>query len=180
MRDGASGDRLQRWVGMLTMGFRSRARSVQPNDTVEGRIVGALNIPAGADWATLIKKVQHQVGKPIYLLPTDDHDLKPTGFVLDGEDAALVFYRTWDSPLYQQHSVFHELGHILLHHEGCRVLDDVPAEVVSSKGIGEGLMLAKARGHEVNPDELSAEAIAYALAQRVVGTSPASIDAFGL
>ena len=149
--------------------------------SVARTIVAELELPPHPSWEAVQRRVTARFGKPLHVTALDgDEWASVTGLFLEAEECGYIFYRASDPPIYQQHSILHEFGHILLHSDDCSILDQLPRELVESSGVSVAIRSAAARGLEVSPDELAAEAISYALAERLFGAPTGSESAFGL
>ncbi|MDJ0336606.1 hypothetical protein QMG83_15360 [Salinibacterium sp. G-O1] len=103
-----------------------------------------------------------------------------TALLLESETKVLILYPTAASTLYQQHSIFHEFGHMLAEETECDILDLIPRDLVEAAGMREAIVRSAARGLEVGEHELMAEAVAYALARKLISGSHGRESAFGL
>lgn len=132
-------------------------------------IVDRLGLPSNPTWDLIIQKIEAHFGKTVALHSIEDGEwATTTALLIESETAGHIFYRATDPPLYQQHSIFHEFGHILLEEADCEILDVIPRELVEAAGVRESIVRAAARGLEVGEHELMAEAIAYALAKTLM------------
>ncbi len=145
------------------------------------RIVDELELPAHPSWEALESRVAAHFGKPLRVTALDGDDWASiTGLFLEVEDCGYVFYRAADPPLYQRHSILHEFGHILQHSDDCSILEQLPRDLVDGSGVSVAIRSAAARGLEVSPEELAAETIGYALAEKLFGAPAGRESAFGL
>lgn len=129
----------------------------------------ALELPDAIDLPGLLDRVETVYGKKLQLTPVSGKGWgKTTGLWVDAAEVGFIVYRSCDPVLYQQHSICHELGHILLRHSGCTVLNEKSAEnLFQTIGKKRGVVSLLARGNEANIQELEAEAIAFKLAERL-------------
>lgn len=145
------------------------------------RIVTELELPPHPSWDAVQTRVAECFGKPLRVSALDGEAWdRVTGLFLESEDCGYVFYRASDPPIYQQHSILHEFGHILLHNDDCGILEQLPRDLVNANVVTGAIRSASARGLEVSPEELAAEAIGYALAEKLFGVDVSSESAFGL
>ena len=132
-------------------------------------VVLSLQLPDTIDMHSLLVRVEAAYGKKLQLTPVSGKGWgKTTGLWVDTVEAGFILYRTCDPVIYQQHSICHELGHILLRHTGCTVLNEKSATNLFQT-IGD-------------IQEIEAEALAFKLAEKLHPPySDSSIDkVFGL
>lgn len=145
------------------------------------KTVAELELPPHPSWEAVEARVAACLGKPLQVTALDgDEWASVTGLFLEAEECGYIFYRASDPPIYQQHSILHEFGHILLHNNECSILEQLPRALVDGGGVSVAIRSAAARGLEVSPDELAAEAISYALVEILFGAPTGSESAFGL
>lgn len=145
------------------------------------RIVDQLELPAHPTWEVVESRVEAHFGKPLHVTALDgDEWASITGLFLEAEHCGYVFYRASDPPLYQRHSILHEFGHILHHSDDCSILEQLPRALVDGSGLSGAIRSAAARGLEVSAEELAAETIGYALAEKLFGARTGRESAFGL
>lgn len=144
-------------------------------------IVDELGLPPHPTWNDVQARVSSRFGKPLHVAALSGEEwASVTGLFLEVEECGYIFYRESDSPIYQQHSILHEFGHILLEDDDCRILDELPRDLVGDSGVSGAITRAAARGLEVSTTELAAEAIGYALAEKLFGSQVPGESAFGL
>ncbi|MGE3192554.1 MAG: hypothetical protein AB7K08_03680 [Microbacteriaceae bacterium] len=144
-------------------------------------VVDELGLPSHPAWDEVQARVVARFGKPLHVAALSGEEwASVTGLFLEVEECGYIFYRQSDSPIYQQHSILHEFGHILLEDDDCRILDELPRDLVGDSGVSGAITRAAARGLEVSTTELAAEAIGYALAERLFGSQGRGESAFGL
>lgn len=144
-------------------------------------VVDELGLPPHPTWDEVQARVSARFGKPLHLAAlSGDEWASVTGLFLEVEECGYIFYRQSDSPIYQQHSILHEFGHILLEDDDCRILDELPRDLVGDSGVSGAITRAAARGLEVSTTELAAEAIGYALAEKLFRSHVPGESAFGL
>ena len=144
-------------------------------------VVDELGMSPYPTWHEVQARVSARFGKPLHVAAlSGDEWASVTGLFLEVEEGGYIFYRESDSPIYQQHSILHEFGHILLEDDDCRILDELPRDLVGDSGVSGAITRAAARGLEVSTTELAAEAIGYALAERLFGSQVLGESAFGL
>lgn len=149
--------------------------------SVARKAVAELKLPPHPSWEAVETRVTARFGKPLYVTALDGNEwASVTGLFLEAEECGYIFYRASDPPLYQQHSILHEFGHILLHNHDCSILEQLPRALVDGSGVSAAIRGAAARGLEVSPDELAAEAISFALAEILFEAPAGSKSAFGL
>ncbi|HET9516686.1 MAG TPA: hypothetical protein VFO77_03050 [Actinoplanes sp.] len=86
-------------------------------DAQVNRLEREVGIPHPFDLGTLISRVADWRGRPIHLLPYDHLAGAVCGLWLALPDADVIgFART--TPLLEEHTVLHELGHMLCDHRG--------------------------------------------------------------
>jgi hypothetical protein len=148
--------------------------------TVRG-VVDALGLSPYPSWDEVQARVSDRFGKPLHVAAlSGDEWASVTGLFLEVEECGYIFYRQSDSPIYQQHSILHEFGHILLDDDDCRILDELPRDLVTDSGVSGAITRAAARGLEVSATELAAETIGYALAEKLLSSQVQGESAFGL
>lgn len=144
-------------------------------------VVDELGLPPHPKWDDVQGRVSARFGKPLHVAALSGEEwASVTGLFLEVEECGYIFYRQSDSPIYQQHSILHEFGHILLEDDDCRILDELPRDLVGDSGVSGAITRAAARGLEVSTTELAAEAIGYALAEKLFEAQVQSESAFGL
>lgn len=144
-------------------------------------VVDELGLPPHPTWDEVQAGVSARFGKPLHVAAlTGAEWASVTGLFLEVEKCGYIFYRQSDSPIYQQHSILHEFGHILLEDDECRILDELPRNLVADIGVSGAITRAAARGLEVSAAERAAEAIGYALAEKLFGSHVPGESAFGL
>lgn len=147
-------------------------------------VVLSLQLPDTIDMHSLLVRVEAAYGKKLQLTPVSGKGWgKTTGLWVDTVEAGFILYRTCDPVIYQQHSICHELGHILLRHTGCTVLNEKSAtNLFQTIGRKKGLSFLLARGNDRDIQEIEAEALAFKLAEKLHPPySDSSIDkVFGL
>jgi hypothetical protein len=144
-------------------------------------VVNELELPPHPTWDDVQARVSARFGKPLHVAAlSGDEWASVTGLFLEVEACGYIFYRQSDSPIYQQHSILHEFGHILLEDDDCRILDELPRDLVGDSGVSGAITRAAARGLEVSTTELAAEAIGYALAEKLFASQVLAESAFGL
>lgn len=132
-------------------------------------VVNGLAVLPGADWTSVVAKVESVYGKPIKLRSVDDGQLAQlSGLWIDTKAYGIVHYRAGDPTFYQAHSIAHELGHILMNHDDCNVLRSIDLSSVPEIGVEGEVQRARGRGLLRTPDEEIAEQIAYVLARRML------------
>jgi hypothetical protein len=143
-------------------------------------VVTSVGLSPYPTWDEVQARVSERLGKPLHLAAlSGDEWASVTGLFLEVEECGYIFYRQSDSPIYQQHSILHEFGHILLD-DDCRILDELPRDLVGDSGVSGAITRAAARGLEVSATELAAEAIGYALAEKLFSSQVRGESAFGL
>ncbi len=132
-------------------------------------VILSLQLPDAIDMHSLLARVEASYGKKLQLTPVSGKGWgKTTGLWVDTVEVGYILYRVCDPQLYQQHSICHELGHILLRHTGCTVLNEKSAtNLFQSIGRKRGVSSLLARGNEVNTQELEAETLAFRLAEKL-------------
>ncbi len=144
-------------------------------------VVDELELTPHPTWDEVQARVAARFGKPLHVAALSGEEwASVTGLFLEVEECGYIFYRQSDSPIYQQHSILHEFGHILLEDDDCRILDELPRDLVGDSGVSGAITRAAARGLEVSTTELAAEAIGYALAERLFGSQGRGESVFGL
>lgn len=148
------------------------------------RAVEFLGLEPQLTWSVLVESIEGQLRKPLQIVRADEiewADAPITGLLIETAEQAIVICRASDPPLYQRHSVLHEFGHIMIDAVDCHALELLPTALVESVGIGEAIIRSASRGLDVGRDELTAEAVAFLLAVRLLhrGVS-AHGSAFGL
>lgn len=133
------------------------------------QVLAELSLPFSLSLDELIARVEIYYGKPLKLVPVSGEGWgRTTGLWIDYEDQGLIVYRLCDSTPYQQHSICHELGHILLRHEGCTDMNgETGKNMFQFTGQRRGVKKLLARGYESNELERSAESLAFLLAERL-------------
>jgi hypothetical protein len=86
-------------------------------------LVDQLDIPEPFDAAELCRRLAHQRGRPIHLVPIGLSGGGPCGLWLAARNADYIFYEERTSRLHQEHIVLHELGHLVFRHPNAPVLD---------------------------------------------------------
>lgn len=129
----------------------------------------SLQLPAAIELPDLLARVEAVYGKKLQLTPVSGKGWgRTTGLWLNAAEVGFILYRTCDPVLYQEHSICHELGHIILRHTGCTALNEKSAKnLFQTVGRTRGVISLLARGNDVNIQELEAEAIAFKLAERL-------------
>lgn len=129
----------------------------------------ALQLPDAIELSALLDCVETVYGKKLQLTPVSGKGWgKTTGLWVDAAEVGFIIYRTCDHVLYQQHSICHELGHIILRHTGCTVLNEKSAEnLFQTVGKKRGVVSLLARGNDASIQEQEAEAIAFKLAEKL-------------
>ena len=147
-------------------------------------VILSLQLPDAIDMHSLIARVEAAYGKKLQLTPVSGKGWgKTTGLWVDTVEVGFILYRTCDPVIYQQHSICHELGHILLRHTGCTVLNEKSAKnLFQSIGRKRGMASLLAPGNDRNIQEIEAETLAFKLAEKLHPPySDSSIDeVFGL
>ena len=144
-------------------------------------VVDELGLPPHPTWDEVQARVSARFGKPLHVAALSGEEwASVTGLFLEVEECGYIFYRQSDSPIYQQHSILHEFGHILLDEDDCRILDELPRDLVGDSGVSGAITRAAARGLVVGAAELAAEAIGYALAEKLFAAQAFNESAFGL
>lgn len=153
-----------------------RGNPVRPGDaevtsevTSPAQVLADLKLPFSLSLDELISRVEIYCEKPLKLVPVSgDGWGRTTGLWIDLEEEGLIFYRLSDAKPYQQHSICHELGHILLRHQGCTELNgEMGKNMFQFLGQRRGVKKLLARGHESNELESAAESVAFLLAERL-------------
>lgn len=149
--------------------------------TIASEVVAQLSLPRGADWGDVIRSVETRSGKRLLVMPVAGLSWTTiSGLWFGRADVDTVVYRPEDPALFQQHSVFHEFGHILLGHKGCAVLDEVPRDVLASTGVSGAIASVRAKGLFVDDDEIAAEEVATAIARVMLSSGQGGLsEAFG-
>lgn len=137
--------------------------------TRPAKVLAELNLPSSISLEELVNRVEIYCDKPLKLVPVSgDGWGRTTGLWIDLEEEGLIFYRLSDTKPYQQHSICHELGHILLRHQGCAELNgEMGKNMFLFLGQRRGVKKLLARGHESNELERAAESVAFLLAERL-------------
>jgi hypothetical protein len=141
-------------------------------------ILDKIGVPGHCSWTELIEKVGEHAGRKIEVIGAPGGDL-PSGLMYLTPEGYTIVYRLEDPSLYKQHSSFHEIGHIILDHDGCVVLDGVSPSRIRELGLG-GTILLRARSGDIDDEERAAEEMAYAIARRVLPTPSLRSEAFGI
>lgn len=137
--------------------------------TGPAKVLAELDLPFSISLEELIARVETYCDKPLKLVPVSgDGWGRTTGLWIDLEEEGLIFYRLSDTKPYQQHSICHELGHILLRHQGCTELNgEIGKNMFQFLGQRHGVKKLLARGQESNELERAAESVAFLLAERL-------------
>lgn len=128
-----------------------------------------IDLPDSLSLDELIARVESYCGKTLLLAPTSGKGWgRTTGLWVEFETEGMILYRTKDPVLYQRHSIYHEIGHILLRHEGCTELHgEIGRNLFRHIGKRQGVSRYMARGYAWNDLEQAAEAIAFILAEKI-------------
>lgn len=86
-------------------------------------LVASLTVPAPWDLHEFVDNLAKQRGKPIVLtgLPGLRAAGFPCGLLAESDDTTLIVYEEQASRYMVEHTVLHEIGHLLLGHEGERI-----------------------------------------------------------
>lgn len=134
-------------------------------------LVDGLGLPEdGCTITGLVEQVARHRSRPIRLVPLAD-SANFSAMVVNRGDHDEICYRTDGGPMYQAHSVCHELGHLLLGHEPDRTPDGVLAgdptggQLSLLGGLGTAdLILCRTTFEEEH--EAHAETLAWVLLER--------------
>ncbi|GAB2508342.1 hypothetical protein [Nocardia heshunensis] len=132
-------------------------------DRLESLIAG-LSIPDPWDLIRFVDAVAAQRGKPISLVGRSGLKAAgfPCGLLAETEELTLIVYEERSSRYMVEHTVLHEIGHLLLDHEGERIHDALGDYLGGLVGPGSlaRMETALARGVFGTAKELEAEAFA--------------------
>ncbi|BCJ62000.1 hypothetical protein [Micromonospora endophytica] len=135
------------------------------------RLEREVGIPDPFVLATLINRISQWRGRPIHLLPYDHVAGAMCGLWMALPDADVIGYaRT--TPLLQEHTVLHELGHMLCDHRGGGNGGNDLAALVAPDLDPALVSRFLARGAYSDRDEQEAELIATLIMRKVADKRP--------
>jgi hypothetical protein len=123
-------------------------------------MIGSLDIPVPFDLKEFCNRLERSRGRVLRLVPIISGPVAPCGAWVRTREADYVFHETGTSPLHQQHIALHEIGHILLNHRGCQLIDTGIASLLMPDLDPKLILSMLRRTVYDSEDELQAEAFA--------------------
>jgi hypothetical protein len=138
------------------------------------RIVNQLELPDPFDAAQLCADLGRRRGREIRLTPASLPPGHPCGLWVSTDEADYLFYEVNTTPLHQEHIIGHELGHLLLDHEGVPAMPEESRRLLFTDLDPAMINTFFGRTHYSREEEQKAEWFASLLLARVRRTpSPA-------
>lgn len=135
--------------------------------------VEQLRLPSRVSFDHLLKAVEAAHGKPIVVRLVPKSTVPGlSGLWLETEKKSHILVPQSHSNLHRMHVICHELGHILLRHQGCDGLAVSMPSVFSHIGQQKGIKRMLARSPQWNDMEKAAEEVAYLLSGFVLDGQP--------
>lgn len=127
-------------------------RAVQP--ALEAWQASGVQIPDPWDPQEFARRVGDWRGRPLHLVPASRYGW-PGHLVLTGRNVDMLVYddTVHSTALYARHGILHELGHLLLGHQGVAVDPDHPDTVALTRELAD-------RGRYDDVEEREAEVFA--------------------
>lgn len=91
-----------------------------------GGLLQEIGVPRPWDVDEFCQRVAHHRGTPLRLVPIELPPGAPDGVWLAGRDWDMIIYDAHTSALRAEHIICHELGHMLLEHQGVELADLTP------------------------------------------------------
>lgn len=89
-----------------------------------------LDVEAPIDVEKLCRQLSEQRGRPVQLTPYNFPSTTVFALWIETTDSDLIFYESDTTPEHQRHIILHEIGHMVLGHDGDNGDDSVWQEVV--------------------------------------------------
>ncbi|WP_150109933.1 ImmA/IrrE family metallo-endopeptidase [Crystallibacter crystallopoietes] len=140
-------------------------------------VVAQLELTSQISFDVLLRSVEAAHGKPIAVRSVPGSTIPGlSGLWLETEFKSHILVPQDHSELHRRHVICHELGHILLQHEGCDGLAASMPSVFNHVGQRKGIKRMLARSPQWNDVEKAAEEVAYLLSRIVLDkpTAPTS------
>ena len=149
-----------------------------PSGTPEAA-VEQLGLPNQVTYVHLIRAVEVEHGKPIVVRAVPKSAIPGvSGLWLETELKSHILVQEDHSDLHKMHVVCHELGHILLRHEGCDGTAIPAPSIFSHVGRRKGIKRILARSPQWNDVEKAAEKVAYLLSGLIFENEADSVSQF--
>lgn len=161
------------------MKSQGRSKRMEVSHGTPEAAVEQLGLPSQVSYGQLIKAVEVEHGKPIVVRAVPRSTLPGvSGLWLETESKSHILVHQDHSDLHKMHVVCHELGHILLRHEGCDGMALPAPSIFNHLGRHRGIKRMLARSPQWNDVEKAAEEVAYMLSGMVLEKEVVSVSQF--